>query len=314
MSETKKTSTETKRLGRGLSSLLGDVPISPQSSAPATARAAAAKTPDDMVAGVSDNGRIRHIPVEWINPGPWQPRRVFDAGQLKDLAQSIKQRGLIQPIIVRPNPKHPQRYELIAGERRWRAAQLAALHEIPALITDYTDLQSAELALIENIQRQDLSVIEEADGYQALIDSHGYTQEQLAEIIGKSRPHIANLLRLRQLPASVREKLANRTLTMGQVRPLIGHPDAERLAAKIMAENLSARQAEALVKAHKIDSSPTQKKQKSADIRALEEKARTQLGLSVSVDWDEAREKGRLSVSLSSLEQFDGLLKRLGLF
>ena len=256
---------------------------------------------------------MRSLPIEWINPGPWQPRQIFEADALAELAVSIRQRGLIQPILVRENPKKPSRYELIAGERRWRAAQLAKLHEIPAIISHLSDKEAGELSLIENIQRQDLSVIEEADGYQRLIDNHNYTQETLSGIIGKSRSHIANLLRLRQLPGSVKAMLAAGSLSMGQARPLIGHPDAAELADKIVKQNLSARAVEALVKSGKGAASPKIPVQKPADIRALEVRAQTELGLSVSIDWDAAREKGKLSVSLASLDQFDDLLKRLKL-
>jgi ParB family chromosome partitioning protein len=232
---------------------------------------------------------------------------------LRELATSIQERGLIQPILVRENKQKPSRYELIAGERRWRAAQLAKMHEIPAIISDFTDQQAAELALIENIQRQDLSVIEEADGYQSLIDAHNYSQDALSQIIGKSRSHIANLLRLRQLPEAVKAMLAEGRLTMGQARPLIGHPQAAELAVKIAADKLSARAVEALIKGGKAGKVSRAPAQKSADIRALEVRAQTELGLSLSIDWDEGREKGRVSVRLTSLDQLDDLLKKLKL-
>ena len=268
-------------------------------------------TPSQVPA--AQKGQVRSLPIEWINPGPWQPRQQFDKEALTELATSIQQRGLIQPILVRENPQKPGRYELIAGERRWRAAQLAKLHEIPAIISDLSDTEAAELSLIENIQRQDLSVIEEADGYQRLMDSHNYTQEALSAIMGKSRSHIANLLRLRHLPDPVKTLLVAGKLTMGQARPLIGNPDAAELAEKIIAGNLSARAVEALVKAGKHSKAKRQPAQKSADIRALEARAQTELGLALSIEWDEGREKGKLSVSLSSLEQFDDLLKKLKL-
>ncbi len=314
-------STENKkseqRLGRGLSALLGEVPVAVSGE---NIQHSSHKEPDlsrknNTIAVSSEDsiGRVRRLPIEWINPSPFQPRRIFDTDALKELALSIQQRGLIQPVIVRPQPKNPDRFELIAGERRWRAAQLAKLHEIPALIENYSDQQAGELALIENIQRQDLSVIEEAEGYFALIEKHDYTQEELAQIMGKSRSHIANLLRLRQLPDSVKDKVIRNLLTMGQVRPLIGHADAEKLAEIILLKKLSARQAEALAKAGHKTPSTSGKAEKTADIRALELRAQTELGLSVSVDWDQEKEKGRFSVQLGSLEQFDDLLKRLGI-
>ena len=313
MTENPKKPSEPKRLGRGLSSLLGEVPIAPAASENSSGKTAKPADSLSSPGGVSSGNQVRSLPIEWINPGPWQPRQIFEADALAELAVSIRQRGLIQPILVRENPKKPSRYELIAGERRWRAAQLAKLHEIPAIISELSDKEAGELSLIENIQRQDLSVIEEADGYQRLIDNHNYTQETLSGIIGKSRSHIANLLRLRQLPGSVKAMLAAGSLSMGQARPLIGHPDAAELADKIVRQNLSARAVEALVKSGKGAASSQIPVQKPADIRALEVRAQTELGLSVSIDWDAAREKGKLSVSLASLDQFDDLLKRLKL-
>lgn len=314
MTKTPKKPKETNRLGRGLSSLLGEVPIAPASGdiSDTGSRPVPESTQNAPAAGPS-KGQVRQLPIEWINPGPWQPRRQFDKEALRELATSIKERGLIQPILVRENSQKPSRYELIAGERRWRAAQIAKMHEIPAIISDFTDQQAAELSLIENIQRQDLSVIEEADGYQSLIDAHNYSQDELSQIIGKSRSHIANLLRLRQLPVSVKTMLAEGKLTMGQARPLIGHPQAAELAVKIAADNLSARAVEAFIKAGKSGKSSRHPVQKSADIRALESRAQTELGLALSIDWDEGREKGRISVSLTSLEQLDDLLKKLKL-
>ncbi|MGB0309484.1 MAG: ParB/RepB/Spo0J family partition protein [Candidatus Puniceispirillaceae bacterium] len=313
MTENPKKPSEPKRLGRGLSSLLGEVPIAPAASENSSGKPARPADSLSSPGGASSGNQVRSLPIEWINPGPWQPRQIFEADALAELAVSIRQRGLIQPILVRENPKKPSRYELIAGERRWRAAQLAKLHEIPAIISELSDKEAGELSLIENIQRQDLSVIEEADGYQRLIDNHNYTQETLSGIIGKSRSHIANLLRLRQLPGSVKAMLAAGSLSMGQARPLIGHPDAAELADKIVRQNLSARAVEALVKSGKGAASSKIPVQKPADIRALEVRAQTELGLSVSIDWDAAREKGKLSVSLASLDQFDDLLKRLKL-
>jgi ParB family chromosome partitioning protein len=317
MTETPKKTKENKRLGRGLSSLLGEVPIAPATgdSVNTEGRVAPASTLQTPASGTV-MGQVRQLPIEWINPGSWQPRRQFDKEALRELATSIQERGLIQPILVRENKQKPSRYELIAGERRWRAAQIAKMHEIPAIISNFTDRQAAELSLIENIQRQDLSVIEEADGYQSLIDAHNYSQEALSQIIGKSRSHIANLLRLRQLPDAVKNMLEEGSLTMGQARPLIGHPQAAELAVKIAAGNLTARAVEALIKAGKSGKAGKVSRcpaQKSADIRALEIRAQTELGLSLSIDWDERREKGQVSVRLASLDQLDDLLKTLKL-
>ena len=190
---------------------------------------------------------FREIPIEWINVGPWQPRRRFDKAGLDELAASIRQNGIVQPILLRPHPEKSSRYQLVAGERRWRAAQLAKIHQVPAIIRDLSDAECYEIALIENIQRSDLSVIEEAQGYQKLLETNRYTQEQLSDIIGKSRSHIANLLRLLLLSPFVQNLLLDRKITMGQARPLIGHDQAEALAKMIVAKGLSARQVEALV-------------------------------------------------------------------
>jgi len=238
-------STATARgLGRGLSTLLGDSGI-----------AAAANQ-----AAPADQREYQQIPVEWINVGPWQPRRQFDREQLAELAGSIRQKGIVQPILLRPTPDQPGRFQLVAGERRWRAAQMAQLHEIPAVVRNLSDAECYEIALIENIQRQDLSVIDEAQGYANLLEINHYTQDQLSKIIGKSRSHIANLLRLLGLPESVQTLLRDGNLTMGQARPLIGHPQAALLAKTIVSKGLSARQAEALVKTAVSGATPAAKK------------------------------------------------------
>ena len=191
---------------------------------------------------------LREIPVEWINVGPWQPRRRFDRLALDELAASIKKNGIVQPVLLRPHPDYESRFQLVAGERRWRAAQLAKTHEVPAIIRDLNTAECYEIALVENIQRSDLSVIEEAQGYQKLLDTNRYTQEQLSQIIGKSRSHVANILRLLLLPGSVQTLLLEGKITMGQARPLIGHKNSEILAKTIMMKGLSARQAEVLAK------------------------------------------------------------------
>jgi len=305
-----------KRLGRGLSSLLGDInlaetPITPPINTIAETDQPSGVNSAPHQAVTPSAHQIRHLPIEWIMPGPWQPRQLFLQEELNELAQSIQQRGLIQPILVRPHPEKQNRYQLIAGERRWRAAQIARLHEIPSVIKDHTECEAAEVSLIENIQRQDLSVIEEATGYRSLMEQHGYTQQDLSDIVGKSRPHIANLLRLSQLPKAVKDMLVERQITMGQIKPLIGHPDAEDLAMRIFNENLSARDVEDLAKTR--SKKPRKNKQKSADIQALEMRARTELGLQMRIDWNEQQARGQLSIKLSDLEQLDDLLAKLGL-
>ena len=296
--------TANRGLGRGLSSLLGDRGIAAATAIDGNASTAAAST--SLSAG------LQEIPIEWIDVGPWQPRRRFDKDGLNDLAASIRQKGIVQPILLRPNPEKSSRYQLVAGERRWRAAQLTKIHQIPAIIRDLTEAECYEIALIENIQRSDLSVIEEAQGYQKLLETNRYTQEQLSEIIGKSRSHIANLLRLLMLPPLVQTLLLDRKITMGQARPLIGQADADTLAKTIVTKGLSARQAEMLVKQARVKAGKKPSKpEKSADIRALEHQAAEKLGLAFQIDWDETRERGRVMIDCQSLEQMTSLLAKL---
>jgi len=296
-----KSAATTRGLGRGLSTLLGDSGI-----------AAAANQ-----AAPSDNREYQQIPVEWINVGPWQPRRKFDREQLDELAGSIRQKGIVQPILLRPTPNQPGRFQLVAGERRWRAAQMAQLHDIPSVVRYLTDSECYEIALIENIQRQDLSVIDEAQGYANLLEINRYTQDQLSKIIGKSRSHIANLLRLLGLPESVQALLRDGELTMGQARPLVGHPQAEFLAKTIVAKGLSARQAEALIKTAVSGATPAARQpatiEKSANIKAIEQRAAVQLGLAMSIKWNEQAETGRVQIDCQSLEQMTLILDKLGL-
>ena len=290
-------------LGRGLSSLLGDAGAaagSQQNSAAGTGGEAA-----------SPSGLIE-LPIEWINSGPWQPRRRFDTESLSELADSIRSKGLVQPVLVRPRAGTANRYELIAGERRWRAAQMAQLHNIPAIIRELSDEEAYELALIENIQRTDLSAIEEAEGYRQLIDSFGYTQEQLSEIIGKSRSHIANLMRLLGLPDAVRDMIVDGRLTMGQARPLIGQEDSLALARQIADKGLSARQAEALVaKPRQARAGGTPKPAKSADLEGIEAALKSKLGLNLDIDWNEKSGTGRMTIRFTTLEQMDQVMAKL---
>lgn len=298
---TTKSATIPRGLGRGLSTLLGNGDITTAASQVAP----------------SDKREYQQIPVEWIDVGPWQPRRKFEREELTELAVSISQKGIVQPVLLRSTPNQSGRFQLVAGERRWRAAQIAQLHEIPAVIRSLTDAECYEVALIENIQRQDLSVIEEAQGYANLLENNHYTQDQLSRIIGKSRSHIANLLRLLGLPESVQVLLQNGALKMGQARPLVGHPQAELLAKTIIEKGLSARQVEALIKT--VESSVTippkrsTKNEKSADIREIEKRAATELGLTMSIKWDEQAEAGRVQIDCQSLDQMTLILTKLGL-
>ena len=304
-------------LGRGLSSLLGDQGVAIATGMAGLADATPTESDilqkSDEIGGVPFSG-LREIPVEWINVGPWQPRRRFSKQALEELAASIRKNGIVQPILLRPHPDYKSRFQLVAGERRWRAAQLAKSHEVPAIIRDLNTAECYEIALVENIQRIDLSVIEEAQGYQKLLDTNRYTQEQLSVIIGKSRSHIANILRLLLLPEPVQTLLLERKITMGQARPLIGHKQSEMLAKTIVMRGLSARQAEVLAKHDATSTQKMQKKHtKSSDIRALEQKAADKLGLTFNIDWDEAKERGKLVIDCRSLDQITDLLDKLGI-
>ena len=296
-----KSASTTRGLGRGLSTLLGDGGI-----------AAAANQ-----AVSSENREFQQIPVEWINVGPWQPRRNFDREQLDELAGSIRQKGIVQPILLRPTPDQPGRFQVVAGERRWRAAQIAQLHDIPSVVRDLSDAECYEIALIENIQRQDLSVIDEAQGYANLLEINRYTQDQLSKIIGKSRSHIANLLRLLGLPDTVKVLLRDGELTMGQARPLVGHPQAELLAKTIAAKGLSARQAEALIKASvsgtTLPARQRTKIEKSANMKAIEKQAAVKLGLAISIKWNEQAQRGQVQIDCQSLDQMTLIFDKLGI-
>ena len=301
-------------LGRGLSSLLGDQGVAIATGITgASSHVSDILQESDTIGGTPFSG-LREVPGEWINVGPWQPRRRFDKLALDELAASIRKNGIVQPILIRPHPDSKSRFQMVAGERRWRAAQLAKIHEVPAIIRDLTTAECYEIALVENIQRSDLSVIEEAQGYQKLLDTNRYTQEQLSGIIGKSRSHIANILRLLLLPGPVQTLLLERKITMGQARPLIGHKQSEMLAKTIVTKGLSARQAEALAKQDAISTQKMPKKSaKSSDIRALEQRAADKLGLGFNIDWDEVKERGKVIIDCQSLDQMTDLLDRLGI-
>ena len=302
-------------LGRGLSSLLGDAGIAATTSGATGGGAAPTSGPTSGPTPAPAQSGLTELPIEWINSGPWQPRRRFDTASLTELADSIRSKGLVQPILVRPRAGATNRYELIAGERRWRAAQMAQLHTVPAIIRDLEDEEAYELALIENVQRADLSAVEEAEGYRQLIDNFGYTQEQLSKIIGKSRSHIANLLRLLSLPPAVGDMIVNGTLTMGQVRPLIGHEDCVALAREVAAKGLSARQVEAMVARNRagagIPSKAGAKPEKSADIRDIEKKLQTKLGLRVDIEWSMVARSGHMLIRLETPEQFEMVAMKL---
>jgi ParB family chromosome partitioning protein len=278
-------------LGRGLSSLLGEV---------------AQEAP---VAGDAPRNGIQMLPVGSIDPHPGQPRRHFDEEALTELADSIATRGLIQPIVVRP---HGSRYQIVAGERRWRAAQKARLHEVPVLVRQFDDVETLEVALIENIQRQDLNAIEEAEGYKRLIDDYGHTQEALGRLVHKSRSHVANLLRLLDLPQHVRRLVATGDLSMGHARALVSAENAEALADEIVRRGLSVRDTEKLVRTARPREDrrgPVEYKGASADIEALERQLGDMLGLKVKIT--HRPEGGNVALSYSSLDQLDMICQRL---
>ncbi|MEQ8667294.1 MAG: ParB/RepB/Spo0J family partition protein [Rhodospirillales bacterium] len=282
-------------LGRGLSALLGG-----DNDAPYAAPAPASRPGPGRDA----------VATTALHPGRYQPRRGMDADALTALAQSIAEKGILQPILVRPHPDKPDDYEIIAGERRWRAAQQAKLHEVPVIVRDLSDADALEIGLIENLQREDLTPIEEAEGLRRLMEEFGHTQEVLAKHIGKSRSHIANTLRLLTLPASVQKLLGDGTLSAGHARALVGHDAAEQLARQIAAQGLSVRQAEAL--AHKPGGGTSAKRSppaKDADTAALERDLKATLGLAVDI-----RNKGgsgTLTVHYKTLDQLDDVLRRL---
>lgn len=286
-------------LGRGLSALMADV----KDSAPALD--AERRAPDMMV------------PVEKVHPNPDQPRRHFEAGALEDLARSITEKGIIQPLIVRNSSREAGCYEIVAGERRWRAAQMAQLHEIPVLVRDFTDTEVLEVAIIENIQRADLNPVEEAAGYSQLMTKFGHTQEKLAEVLGKSRSHIANAVRLLNLPEEVQTYLRDGRLSAGHARALITVPDAVTLARAVIQKGLSVRETEKLAKVSPSDEAgksaptPPKKPEKDADTKALESDLSAALSMSVSIDHRPGNEHGALTIRYQSLDDLDRLMALL---
>lgn len=293
---------KTRGLGRGLSALMSDVET-------------------EKLSSIDGPQQVNiSLPIEKIRPNPNQPRRQFSSEQLSDLAASIRTKGVIQPLIVRKNSKSPGNYEIVAGERRWRAAQMAQLHELPVLVRTLDDTEVLEIAIIENIQRADLNPVEEAMGYQQLMDKFGHTQEKLAEVLGKSRSHIANLLRLLNLPTEVLDLLRDRSLTVGHARALINSGDSLVLARQVVAAGLSVRATEALVKKSAAGSRKTSDvtpkkirriREKDADTRALERDLSAALGLQVSVDHIAGENAGQIVLSYVTLDQLDDICRIL---
>lgn len=288
---------EKRGLGRGLSALMADVNLTSADHAPADRRG-------DLL-----------VPVENLEPNPQQPRIDFKRDELQSLADSIRQKGVIQPLIVRPKGDRGK-YEIVAGERRWRAAQMAQLHEIPVIIRDLTDSEVLEVAIIENIQRQDLNAIEEALGFRQLMTRFGHTQEKLAEALSRSRSHVANLLRLLTLPDDVQSMVRAGTLTAGHARALISSPKALKLALEVVGKGLSVRETERLVKMVGIPKQARASKggqgaQKDSDTLAIEADLSANLRMMVRIDHEAGTGKGHLSIRYNTLEDLDMLCQIL---
>jgi ParB family chromosome partitioning protein len=280
------------RLGRGLAALIGDVGTESSAERP--------------------RGQ-RRAPTTSLRPNARNPRRMFSEDELDELTASLRERGMIQPILARPVRGAPDAYEIIAGERRWRAAQRAGLHEVPVVIIEATDEESLQLAIIENVQRADLNPLEEAEGYRALMEDFSHTQDDIAKMVGKSRSHVANTLRLLKLPPSIRAYIFKGKLDAGHARMLVGQPNAEKLAEEIVARGLNVRQVEEIARQEsgRNGKSPSRKRsaEKNADTLALEKRMSDALGLVVSID--DRGESGVVSIRYRNLEQLDDLAQRL---
>ncbi|MFG1462754.1 ParB/RepB/Spo0J family partition protein [Xanthobacter sp. DSM 24535] len=282
------------RLGRGLAALIGDMGQDDQRPAPS-----------------QKNLGTRKVPIEFVRANPRNPRRTFLEEGLDDLANSIREKGIIQPIVVRPVADHPGSFEIVAGERRWRAAQRAGLHEVPVVVVELTDREALEVAIIENVQRADLNPIEEGQGYEALMAQFDYTQLDLSKVIGKSRSHITNTLRLLKLPESVKSYLTDGRLSAGHARALLGYDDPATIAREVVEKGLSVRDVEAMSKVKAALAAKPTPPEKDADTRALEKRLTDALGLAVSLQVK--GEAGELRIRYGDLDQLDLICRRLGL-
>lgn len=280
------------RLGRGLAALLGD-------QAPQLARATRANAQPQQHSS---------LPVEVLAPSPFQPRQDMNPERLSELADSIRSRGVLQPLLVRPDPEKPGHYQIIAGERRWRASQLAGLHSVPVHIRELDDTDAMAAALVENLQRADLNPIEEAEGLQRLVTDYTLTQEELAGAVGKSRPHITNTMRLLNLPPEVRAHVRNGELTAGHARALLTHPDPVAAAKIVIARGLNVRQTEALTGGKNTQTSA--KKARDAEILQIENDLSSRLGLKVHISYN-GKKGGSLKIDYTSLEQFESVMRLL---
>lgn len=285
---------EKRGLGRGLSALMADVDLNPAETT------ASPRRPE------------QYVPVEKIEPNPDQPRRDFEPAALEELAASIREKGVIQPLIVRKHPTKPDYYEIVAGERRWRASQMAKLHQLPVIIREFNDTEVLEVAIIENIQRADLNALEEALAYKQLMSRFGHTQEKLAEALSKSRSHIANLMRLLQLPEEVQGYLREGKLSAGHARAMITAEDPVGLARQAVAKTLSVRDVEKLAKKQQggEERKARPKPQKDADTRALEGDLSATIGMKVAIDHT-SNGSGKITISYGDLEELDRLCQML---
>jgi ParB family chromosome partitioning protein len=282
-------------LGRGLSALLGD-PLGQAAGEPP----------------MPGQRALRSLPVEKLHAGRFQPRRRFDQAAIDDLIESVRQKGILQPLLVRPDPDDKELFEIVAGERRWRAAQAVALHEVPAIVRELTDREALEVSLIENLQREDLSPLEEADGYRRLLDEFAHTQEELAKAVGKSRSHVANTMRLLALPEAVKRMLDEGQLTAGHARALLTSDDPEGLARQVVARGLNVRQTERLAQKAQAGRKPRGRAEpagRDADLLALERDLANLLGLKVVIRHQ--GKSGEVVVQYQTLEQLDTILNRL---
>lgn len=282
------------RLGRGLAALIGDV--------------------GDEVGAVDRAKGQRRIPIEFLRPNARNPRKQFNEDELEDLANSVRERGIIQPIVVRTIPGMADVYEIIAGERRWRAAQRAGLHDVPVILVEASDKEALEIAIVENVQRSDLNALEEAAGYEQLMAEFAYTQLDLSKVIGKSRSHVANTLRLMKLPEAVRRQLAEGALSAGHARALLAAPDPETLARRVIADGLTVRDVERLAQAAPDAAEASTKRHaravKDPDTRALEQALEDVLGVKTAIN-HRPNGGGQLVLHYKTLEQLDGLCRRL---
>lgn len=293
---------ERRGLGRGLSALMSDVRLSP----------------DAEGGGGASGSAEMELPIEQLVPNPQQPRRNYEPEALEELASSIRQKGILQPLIVRPSSQ-PDRYEIVAGERRWRAAQRVPLHRVPVIIRNLDDTEVLEVAIIENIQRADLNAIEEAAGYRQLMDRFGHTQEKVSEALSKSRSHIANLMRLLALPEEVQAHVRQGRLTAGHARALINAENPIELADQVISRALSVRETEALArsvgatKPRPGRSAQGRSETKDADTRAIEGDLSANLGMAVSINHEPGGERGRLTITYNTLADLDLLCRALSM-